>query len=163
MHEETSKIIGVYEEIAEVADQPPKIDKLIEAAMEQERSDTDQAEQEKDGSRRQKNMDTIDENEELSTEDESPRGSYQNTEELRLSRLLKQPSARYDYGKHIHMLVDYTQHSLKKVLKLFKEKVIQALHKEINQLDCRDVVEPTRPEDITKKDENTALQYLMFL
>ena len=59
--------------------------------------------------------------------------------------------------------MEYNQHSLKKRLKLFKENGTQALHKEINQLDCRDVVEPTRPEDITKKDENTALQYLMFL
>ena len=74
-------------------------------------------------------MDTIDNKEELSTEDEAPRGSYQNTEGLWRSRRPKQPSKGYGYGEHIHTLVEYTQHSLKKGLKLFKEKVIQALHR----------------------------------
>ena len=68
----------------------------------------------------QKNMDRIDNNKDISTEDEAPRGLYQNTEGLRRSRLPEQPSIRYGYGEHIHTLVEYTQHSLKKGLKLFK-------------------------------------------
>ena len=116
-----------------------------------------------DAEKMQKIMDTIDKNEEISTEDEAPRGSYHNTEGLRHSRRQKQPSKRYFYGEHIHTLVYYTQHSLKKLLKLFKEKLIQALHKEINQLDFRDVVEPTIREDMTKEDKNRSLKYLMSL
>ena len=111
----------------------------------------------------QKNMDTIDNNEDLSTEDWLTRGSYQNTEVLRLSRRPKQPYIRYGYGEHIHNLVDYTQHSLKKELNLFKENGIQALHKEINQLNYRNMVKQTTPEDMTKEDNNKVLQYLMFL
>ena len=49
-------------EITGVADQPPNDDKIIEAAMEQARADVDQMEQEQNGSRMQKNMDTIDNN-----------------------------------------------------------------------------------------------------
>ena len=96
----------------------------------------------------QKNMDTIYKNEELSTEDEAPRGLYQNTEGLRSSRQTNQPSIRYGYFNHIHTLVEYTQHSIKKGLKLFKEKGIQALQKEINKLYYHNVVEPTIPEDM---------------
>ena len=77
----------------------------------------------------QKNTDTIDKNEGLSTEDEAPRGSYKKTEGLRRSIQPMQPSVRYDGGKHIHTLVDYTHQSLKKGLHLFKENGIQALLK----------------------------------
>ena len=111
----------------------------------------------------QQNMDIIDGKKDISTDDEAPRGSYQKMEGLWRSRRPKQPSVKYIYGKQISMLVDYTQISLKKVLKLFKEKGLQELHKEINQLDYRDVIEPTSPEDMTKEDKNRALQYLILL
>ena len=65
-------------------------------------------------------MDTIDESENISTQDEAPIGSYHNMEGLWPSRLPKQPFIRYVYGNHIHVLLEYTQHSLKKLLKLFK-------------------------------------------
>ena len=77
----------------------------------------------------QHNMDTIDDNKELSTEYEAQRGLYQNMERLRRSRRPKKPSITYGYGEKIHTLVDYIKHSLKKGLKLFKENGIQALHK----------------------------------
>ena len=118
--------------------------------MEKAHVDVDQRKKKKNGSGMQKNMDTIDQNKYISTEDEAQIGSYQNTEGIQCSRQSKQPSTRYGYVNHIYTLVDYTQHSLKKVLKFFKEKLIQALHKEVNQLYCRNVVEPTSPEDITK-------------
>ena len=121
--------------------------------MEQEHADAYQMEQEHNESKMQKNMDTIDKKEELWTEYEAQRSSYQNTEWLRRSRRPNKPSKRYGYGKHIHTLVEYNQHSLKKRLKLFKENGTQALHKEINQLDYRNVVEPTSPEYKTKEDK----------
>ena len=43
-------------------------------------------------------------------------------EGLQLSRQQKKPHVRYGYGNHIHTLVNYTQQSLKKGLKLFKKR-----------------------------------------
>ena len=77
----------------------------------------------------QQNMETIDNNEDISTGYEEPRASYKNMEGLWRSIRPKQPSKRYGYCENIHNLVDYTKHSLKKGLKLFKEKGIQVLHK----------------------------------
>lgn len=52
---------------------------------------------------------------------------------------------------------------MKQGQKLFGERGIDAVLKEVKQLHDRDVVEPINPNKLTKEDKRSALSYLMFL
>jgi hypothetical protein len=54
-----------------------------------------------------------------------------------------------------------TQHSVKKGLRLFSDKGVDAVMKELDQLHARKVLKPTK--NLNCKERRDALQYLMFL
>ncbi|KAI2491042.1 Reverse transcriptase (RNA-dependent DNA polymerase) [Fragilaria crotonensis] len=73
------------------------------------------------------------------------------------------PRKPRDYG-HIHTILEstvMTQHSVKKGLKLFGEKGIDAIMKELDQLHTRKVLKPKK--NLNCKERRDSLQYLMFL
>ena len=73
------------------------------------------------------------------------------------------PRKPRDYG-HIHTILEstvMTQHSVKKGLRLFGEKGIDAIMKELDQLHTRKVLKPKK--NLNCKERRDALQYLMFL
>jgi hypothetical protein len=57
----------------------------------------------------------------------------------------------------------HTQCNVKHGLKLFGERGVDAVLKEVQQLHDQDVVEPLAPNILTKEDKRSALSYLMFL
>jgi len=59
--------------------------------------------------------------------------------------------------------VDYSQHTLAKGIKIFGDRGVDAVLKEMKQLDYMDVVEPTHPEEMSHEEKKRALHYLMFL
>jgi len=59
--------------------------------------------------------------------------------------------------------VDYSQHTMNKGLKIFRERGVDAVLKEMKQLDYMDVCEPVAPEDMSTQERKRALRYLMFL
>ncbi|KAI2500335.1 Reverse transcriptase (RNA-dependent DNA polymerase) [Fragilaria crotonensis] len=73
------------------------------------------------------------------------------------------PRKPRDYG-HIHTILEstaMTQHSVKKGLRLFGDKGVDAVMKELDQLHVRKVLKPTK--NLNCKERRDALQYLMFL
>ena len=85
-------------------------------------------------------------------------GSRTSTHDLR-------PRRPRDYG-HLHTVLEhtaFTQHSVKKGLKLFGKAGEQAILKELQQLHGRSVIKPKHPNKLTKSEKRDALQYLMFL
>ena len=57
----------------------------------------------------------------------------------------------------------FTQHSVRKGLKLFGERGVDAVIKELTQLHDRGVLEPKDADQLTEEEREAALQYLMFL
>ncbi|KAI2499082.1 Reverse transcriptase (RNA-dependent DNA polymerase) [Fragilaria crotonensis] len=81
----------------------------------------------------------------------------------RTSKHNLRPRKPRDYG-HIHTILEstvMTQHSVKKGLKLFGEKGIDAIMKELDQLHTRKVLKPKK--NLNCKERRDSLQYLMFL
>lgn len=56
-----------------------------------------------------------------------------------------------------------TQYHVSKGLKVYGQKGIEAVLKELNQLHDRMVIETQHPEEISKDEKKASLQYLMFL
>ena len=56
-----------------------------------------------------------------------------------------------------------TQYHLSKGLKVFGQKGIEAVLKELKQLHDWMVIEPQHPEEMSKDEKKASLQYLMFL
>ena len=56
-----------------------------------------------------------------------------------------------------------TQYHVSKGLKIFGEKGVASVLKELRQLHDRMVMEPKFVENMTKKQKTDALQYIMFL
>jgi hypothetical protein len=75
-------------------------------------------------------------------------------------------SHRYPDSSHLHTVFThtvFTQHSMKKGIKLYGDAGIQAVLKELQQLhDCK-VLEPKDPATLTRAEKLAALHYLMFL
>ena len=65
------------------------------------------------------------------------------------------PMRPKDYG-HLHVEVldsfDMTQHSMKKGIKMFGNAGVKAVHKELQQLHDRDVIEPVDQKKMTKEE-----------
>ncbi len=70
-----------------------------------------------------------------------------------------------NYGKtHPNLQhTSLTQYSIKKGLRFFGEKGADAVVKEMEQLDQRDVIEPKRADMLTRKEKKDTLEYFMFL
>jgi hypothetical protein len=71
-------------------------------------------------------------------------------------------SHRYPDSSH-HLNTVFTQHSMKKGIKLYGNAGIQAVLKELQQLHDRKVLEPKDPAALTRAAKLAALHYLMFL
>jgi hypothetical protein len=67
------------------------------------------------------------------------------------------------YGERTGPYNLFTQHSVKKGLKLFGDAGAAAVIKELNQLHTLKVITPVAPNLLSKEDKAGALQYLMFL
>jgi hypothetical protein len=56
-----------------------------------------------------------------------------------------------------------TQYSMKKGLKLYKERGVEAINKELSQLHLRDTFEPIHPNELNKEQHNHVLESHLFL
>ena len=75
------------------------------------------------------------------------------------------PQRPRDYS-HLHVTLEetaMTQFSMKRGIKEFGEPGVQAVLKELQQLHDRKVLEPRKPETMTREEKRAALHYLMFL
>jgi hypothetical protein len=59
--------------------------------------------------------------------------------------------------------VAHAQYNVKQGLRLFRQRGIDAVLKEVQQLHDKDVLEPMDPSKLIKEDKKPALSYLMFL
>jgi hypothetical protein len=71
------------------------------------------------------------------------------------------PPWEKDYGMAIrHLFAQYPMH---KGLRIFGDKGLQAIKKEMQQLHDCDVLTPVKPSDLTAEQRDRVLEYLMFL
>jgi uncharacterized protein (UPF0332 family) len=66
-----------------------------------------------------------------------------------------------EYGQSLGL--SFTQYSMTKGLKLFGDKGIEAVRKEMEQLDKMSVLEPVDPSHLAPSERERVLEYLMFL
>ena len=68
-----------------------------------------------------------------------------------------------DIMRHPLTATLFTQYSVRKGIKVFRESGITAVKEELQQLDTRKVMEPIDGNELTNEEKRVCLQYLMFL
>jgi len=66
-----------------------------------------------------------------------------------------------EYGEAYRYL--FTQYSMKKGLKIWGNRGLAAVRKEMEQFDYMSVMDPVRPSDLSPEERDRVLEYLMFL
>ena len=89
-------------------------------------------------------------------------GPRQHEHGLRARRAPRAPSDYNDLHANLEHTV-MTQYSIKKGLKMYGKAGADAVVKEMQQLDERQVIEPRKADMLTREEKRGALQYLMFL